>query len=63
MTGIRYITDEKGHKTDIVISLEEHLELIEDFLDALLIEDRKNEESVSLEDFITELKDEGKLDV
>ena len=63
MTGIRYITDEKGRKTDIVINLEEHQELVEDILDVLLIEDRKNENSVSLEDFVTELKNEGKLDV
>jgi hypothetical protein len=63
MTGIRYITDEKGHKTDIVINLEEHQELVEDILDALLIEYRKDEDSVSLEDFVTELKNEGKLDV
>ncbi|WP_247235769.1 hypothetical protein [Telluribacter sp. SYSU D00476] len=63
MTGIRYITDEKGNKTDIVINLEEHQELVEDILDALLIEYRKSEDSVSLEDFVTELKNEGKLDV
>lgn len=63
MTGIRYITDEKGNKTDIVINLEEHQELVEDILDALLIEGRKDEDSVSLEDFVTELKNEGKLDV
>lgn len=63
MTGIRYITDEQGNKTDIVINLEEHQELVEDILDALLIEDRKDEDSVYLEDFVTELKNEGKLDV
>ena len=63
MTGIRYITDEQGNKTDIVINLEEHQELVEDILDALLIEARKDEDSVSLEDFVTELKNERKLDV
>ena len=48
MTGIRHITNEKGQKTDLVISLEEHGRIIEDLLDSLLIEERKSEDTILL---------------
>ncbi|HEV7349127.1 hypothetical protein [Telluribacter sp.] len=62
MTGIRYITDEKGHKTDIVINLEEHQELVEDILDALLIEERQQEEKIPLEKLIEEVQKEERYE-
>jgi len=62
MTGIRYITDEKGQKTDLIISLEEHGQIVEDILDALLVEERKTEDSVSLDLFVQQLIAEGKFD-
>ena len=62
MTGIRYITNEKGKKTDLIISLEEHGRIVEDLLDALLVEERKNEETIPFDDFVANLKAEGKLD-
>ncbi|GLU50945.1 hypothetical protein [Dyadobacter frigoris] len=62
MTGIRYITNEKGQKTDLIISLEEHGQIVEDILDALLVEERKTEDSMSLDKFVQELTAEGKFD-
>jgi len=62
MTGIRYITNEKGKKTDLIISLEEHGQIVEDLLDALLVEERKNEETMPFDEFVASLKAEGKLD-
>ena len=62
MTGIRYITDENGQKTDLIISLKEHSELIEDLLDIILAEERKNEDAISFDDFMAELKAERNLD-
>ena len=62
MTGIRYITNEKGQKTDLIISLKEHGEIVEDLLDALLIEERKSEDSIPFDEFVKQLKAEGKLD-
>jgi len=62
MTGIRYITDEKGQKTDLIISLEEHGQIVEDILDALLVEERKTEDSLSLDLFVQQLIAEGKFD-
>lgn len=62
MTGIRYITDENGQKTDLIISLKEHSELIEDLLDIILAEERENEDAISLDDFVAQLKSERDLD-
>jgi hypothetical protein len=62
MTGIRYITNEKGQKTDLIISLEEHGQIVEDVLDALLVKERKTEDSMSFDKFVQELKAEGKFD-
>ena len=62
MTGIRYITNEKSQKTDLIISLKEHGEIVEDLLDALLIEERKSEDSIPFDEFVKQLKAEGKLD-
>ena len=62
MTGVRYITDEKGQKTDLVISLKEHSEIVEDLLDALLVEERKGEETIPFDDFLKQIKAEGLLD-
>ncbi|GGC03598.1 hypothetical protein [Dyadobacter sediminis] len=62
MTGIRYITNDKGQKTDLIISLEEHGRIVEDLLDALLVEERKSEDTISFDEFVNQLKAEGKLD-
>ncbi|CAG5012055.1 hypothetical protein DYBT9275_05091 [Dyadobacter sp. CECT 9275] len=62
MTGIRYITDEKGEKTDLIISLKDHGQIVEDLLDALLIEERKSEDSIPFDEFVDQLILEGKID-
>ncbi|WP_348085375.1 hypothetical protein [Dyadobacter sp.] len=60
MTGIQFITNQKGQKTDLIISLEEHGQIAQDLLDSLLVEERKNEDSIPFEDFVTQLRIEGK---
>lgn len=62
MTGIRYITNDKGQKTDLIISLKEHSQIVEDLLDALIIEERRSEEAIPFENLLAQLKAEGKLD-
>lgn len=61
MNGIRYINDSEGNKTDVVIDLKEHGQIVEDLLDSLLVKERKNEESMLFEDFIKQLVAEGKV--
>ena len=61
MTGIRYITNEKGQKTDLIINLKEHGEIVEDLLDALTAEERRGEDTIPFEELIAELKSEGRI--
>lgn len=62
MTGIRYITDDRGQKTDLIISLKEHGQIVEDLLGALLLEERKTEDSIPFDEFVSQLVTEGKVD-
>ena len=59
MTGIQYITNYKGQKTDLVISLKEHGQTIKDVLDMLMQEDN-NEDRVWLEELRRQLEENGR---
>jgi hypothetical protein len=48
MTGIQYLTDKKGKATSVLIDLKKWGRLWEDFSDAMIIEQRKNEPRESL---------------
>ena len=43
MTGIHYITDEEGRRVSVVIDLNEHGDLWEDFHDRMVMESRRSE--------------------
>lgn len=62
MKGINYLTDENNHKIAVQIDLNLYGDLWEDFYDRILVEQRKNEESTSLDDFIEELVSDGIID-
>ena len=59
--GIRYLIDERGDRTAVVIDLRAHRELWEDFYDNLLVESRLTEPRESLEDVRMRLRRRGKL--
>ena len=61
MTGIQFITDEKGHKTAAVIDLKTHKTLWEDIQDVLVSQSRQHEKSVPLEKVKSDLIKRGKL--
>jgi hypothetical protein len=61
MKGISFITNEKNQKIAVQIDLEEHSEIWEDFYDCLIAEERKNEETISLNILKEELLNEGYL--
>ena len=54
MTGINYVTDEKGRKIAVQIDLKKHGALWEDFWDGLVAESRRKEKSVPYERYRTE---------
>jgi hypothetical protein len=51
MTGIRFVTDDKGRKTAVLIDLKKHGELWEDFWDGLVSESRRKEKSTSYQEY------------
>lgn len=53
----KYIINEKGEKTAVVLDIEEYKQLLEDLEDLRLIAERRGEPSVKLEDAEEELKD------
>jgi hypothetical protein len=46
MTGIQFITDEKGRKTAAVIDLKKHKTLWEDIADVLVSQSRRHEKRI-----------------
>ena len=62
MDGIKYITNEKGEKTAVIIDLTTCNELWEDFFDNVLANERENEPRESLDSVKERLCKAGKLD-
>ncbi len=62
MEGIQFVTDDKGRKTAVLIDLEKHGELWEDFYDSLIAAERKDEPRESIETVRRRLVRQGKLD-
>jgi len=46
MTGIRFVTDEKGRKVAIQIDLKRYGAILEDFWDGLISESRRKEKRI-----------------
>ncbi len=61
MTGIQFITDEKGRKTAAVINLNKHRALWEDIEDVLVSRSRQHEKRVPLDKVKADLIKSGKL--
>ncbi len=61
MTGIQFVTDDKGRKTAVLIDLKRHGALWEDFWDGLISESRRSQKSVSLQKLKRDLKTRGRI--
>ncbi len=62
MEGIRYIVDDQGKKTAVIIDLKMYGDLWEDFYDRLIAQLRANEPRETLESVKKSLRRQGKLD-
>ena len=51
MTGIQFVTDEKGRKVGVLIDLKKHGAIWEDFWDGLVAESRRKEKGISYEQY------------
>jgi len=61
MTGIQFVTDEKGRKIAVQIDLKKHKQLWQDIEDVLISRSRRNEKRVSLSKVKAALVKSGKL--
>lgn len=64
MKGISFVTNENNQKIAVQIDLkaiEKHQQAIEDLLDGIVAESRKDEEKTPLSKVISNLKKAGKL--
>ena len=57
----KYIIDESGQKTAVVIPLKEYEELLEDLHDLAIIAERRDEPTVSFDELKKRLKADGIL--
>ena len=51
MTGIQFVTDEKGRRVAVQIDLRKHKAVWEDFWDGFVAESRRKEKSIPYEDY------------
>jgi hypothetical protein len=57
MSGIQFVTDEKGRKVGVLIDLKKHGAIWEDFRDGFVSESRREEKSVPYDQYrVTRLK-------
>jgi hypothetical protein len=61
MTGIQFLTDEKGRKVAVQIDLRKHRAIWEDFYDGLVSEQRRKEKGVFLATVKADLIKRGRL--
>ena len=61
MTGIQYVTDDKGRKVAVQIDLKRYRELWEDIEDVLVSRSRRNEKRIPLDKVKANLVKSGKL--
>jgi hypothetical protein len=61
MTGIQYVTDQKGKRVAVQLGLRLHAGLWEEIEDVLVSESRRDEESIPLEQVEAKLAQRGKL--
>ncbi len=51
MTGIQFVTDDKGRRTAVLIDLKKHRQLWEDFWDGLVSESRRKEKGIPYQEY------------
>lgn len=59
MSQAQYVIDAKGKKTGVLLSLRHYQRLMEDLHDLAIVEERKSEKAISLEELKRRLKKDG----
>lgn len=61
MAQEQYVTDTKGKKLSVILSLERYERLMEDLHDLAVVAERRNEQPISFEEMKRRLKKDGIL--
>ena len=61
MSGIQFVTDDKGRKVAVQIDLKKYGAVLEDFWDGLISESRRKEKGIPLAKIKTDLVKRGRL--
>jgi hypothetical protein len=61
MTGIQFVTDDKGRKVAVLIDLKKHGARLQDLWDGLISESRRREKGIPLEKIKADLIRRGRL--
>jgi hypothetical protein len=61
MSGIQFVTDEKGRKVAVQIDLKIHGATLEDFWDGLIAESRRKQKGIPLSKIKADLVKSGRL--
>ena len=61
MTGIQFVTNDKGHKVAVLIDLKKHGARLEDFWDGLVSESRREERGIPLAQAKADLVKHGRI--
>ena len=61
MTGVQFVTDNKGRKVAVLIDLKKHGARLQDFWDGLISESRRKEPGIPLEKIKADLVKRGRL--
>ena len=58
---VKYITDDHGERTAVVLPISDYEKLLEDLDDLAVVAQRRDELTISHEQFVSELKRDGLL--
>ena len=61
MSGLQFITNEAGERTEVIIDLKKHKALWEDLQDVLISQERERENGIPLGQVKTDLVKRGRL--
>jgi hypothetical protein len=61
MRAEKFITDSKGRKTGVVLSLRHYQKLLEDLHDLAVVAERRSQPTISFEEMKRRLKKDGRL--
>lgn len=61
ISGIQFVTDEKGRKVAVQIDLKKYGAMLEDFWDGVISESRRNQKGIPFEKIKADLVKRGRL--